>query len=62
MKIVENWYKAWSSWLLMLAIAVCETAAYIPEVKEYLPAEWYRWVFIVIMVARVVRQQSMVKP
>jgi hypothetical protein len=58
MRLVEKWWKAWSAQLLLACLFLAELAAYLPEVKENLPEEWYRYAFIVILVARVVKQKS----
>ena len=60
MKIVEKWWASWSVWLLSVAIFVAELAPYLPEVQQNLPAEWYRGAFIIILVARVIKQNQKV--
>lgn len=54
MKLVEQWYKAWSVWLL----AAC-TILSMPGVYEQIIAvfpDWQRYVLPVILLARVVQQ------
>jgi len=60
MKLVEKWYANWSVWLTGAAIFVAELAPYLPEVQQNLPAEWYRYAFIIILVARVIKQNQKV--
>lgn len=57
MLLVESWWKKWSVQILAACIAVAELSAYLPEVREYLPPEWYRFAFLLILVARVVSQK-----
>ena len=58
MKIVEQWWKAWSVWALGAAITVAELAPYVPELEQHLPADWYRIAFLVVLAARVVQQRA----
>lgn len=56
-RLVEKWYRKWSVWLTGAAGAV----AFIPadsQIMALLPAEWYRWAFIAIFLARVIKQKS----
>lgn len=58
MAIVEKWWKTWSAQLLIAASFVAGLAEFLPEVKQALPDEWYRWAFIVILAARIIKQKS----
>ena len=58
MKMVEQWWKTWSAQLLVLCVFVAELAQYLPEVREALPEQWYRVAFLVILAARIVKQQT----
>ena len=58
MKMIEGWWKKWSVQLLAACIAIAELAAYLPEVREYLPPDWYRWAFMAVMLARIVSQKK----
>lgn len=56
-RLVEKWYKKWSVWLVSAAGVI----AFLPSdsvVMAYLPHEWYRWAFIAIFLARVIKQKS----
>lgn len=56
-RLVEKWYKKWSVWITGAAGAV----AFIPadsQVMALLPADWYRWAFIAILLARMIKQNS----
>ena len=55
-KIIELWHKKWSVWLLAVCVGLSEVAAYLPEVQNYLPSDWYRWAFIIVFIARMVVQ------
>ena len=58
MKMVEQWWKAWSAQLLILANFLAGLAVFLPEVREALPEHWYQYAFIVILIARIIKQQS----
>lgn len=58
MKLVDQWWKAWSVQALALCLFLAELAQYLPEVREALPDEWYRVAFIIILIARVVKQRE----
>lgn len=58
MQIVEKWWKAWSAQLLIAASFVAGLAEFLPEVKESLPDEWYRWAFLIILAARIIKQKT----
>ena len=58
MKLVDQWWKAWSVWLLSAAIGIAELAPYVPELEQHLPADWYRVAFLIVLAARVVKQRS----
>ena len=58
MKLIESWYKKWSVHLLAACIAIAELAPYLPEVREHLPEDWYRYAFILVLAARIIRQKS----
>lgn len=57
LRIVEKWWKAWSAQLLIAASFVAGLAEFLPEVREALPEDWYRWAFVVILVARIIQQR-----
>lgn len=56
--LVDNWYKAWSTWLLAGAITVAELHPYLPDAMQILPPHWYKAAFAVILIARIVKQKS----
>lgn len=56
--LVEKWWTAWSAQLLIVCAFLAELAAYLPEVREHLPDEWYRYAFIAILAARIIKQKS----
>lgn len=55
--IIENWRKTWTVWLTTIAIILSESYQYLPEIREAIPADWYRYAFIVILVARLWKQK-----
>lgn len=59
MKILApNWHKAISTWLLVAANVVSGAAAYLPEIQQALPSDWYVWAFRIILVARLIKQSA----
>ncbi len=58
MKVIEQWYKPISVWLLAAANIIAGAAAYLPEVQQALPADWYRYALMAIFVSRLVKQGS----
>lgn len=55
--IIENWRKTWTVWLTTLAIILSEAYQYLPEIREAIPADWYRYAFFIILVARLWKQK-----
>jgi hypothetical protein len=54
-RLIQKWYRKWSVWLTGVAGAV----AFIPadtQIMAMLPADWYRYAFIAILLARIVKQ------
>lgn len=58
MKLVDKWWRAWSAKLLIACVFVAELAQYLPEVREAMPENWYQAAFIVILIARIIKQQA----
>lgn len=54
--LADNWYKAWSVWLLTLATVLAGLETILPELQQNLPDSWYKITLLVILVARVVKQ------
>lgn len=55
--IIENWRKTWTVWLTTIAIILSEAYQYLPEIREAIPADWYRYAFLIILVARLWKQK-----
>ena len=58
MKFVDKWWKAWSAQLLIAASFLAGLAEFLPEVRESLPEGWYQAAFVVILIARIVKQKQ----
>jgi len=58
MKIIEKWYKKWSVWLLAGFSFLASLEVFLPEVRESLPADWYQYAFILVLVARIIKQAN----
>lgn len=58
MKLIDKWWGKWSVHVLAVCIAIAELAPYLPEVREHLPSDWYRYAFYVVLAARIIRQKS----
>lgn len=56
--IIDKWQKTWSVWLTTAAIILSEAYQYLPDIREAIPADWYRYAFLIILVARLCKQRS----
>jgi len=56
MKIIENWHKKWSVWLLAVATSLAGMEQFLPQLQEVLPANWYQYAFVLILAARMIQQ------
>lgn len=55
--LVEQWWKKWSA---QLSLALYFLAEFGPEwetLREHLPPDWFKYGFLAIFVARVLKQQ-----
>ena len=65
LQLVPDWKQSWRFLSVQLAglLAVVQAAyEYLPAIQQYLPEGWVKWFAIAIIVARVVRQQSLEPP
>lgn len=60
-RLVQDWYKKWSVWLTTVAGTVALGEQLLPGLKEVLPGNWYLYAFVVIGVARVLKQSQEVQ-
>jgi len=58
MKLIDKFWSRWSVQILAACITIAELAPYLPEVREHLPPDWYRYAFYVVLAARIIRQKS----
>ena len=58
MKLVKHWYKAWSVWLLAACEVIVQASAFMPDLQQALPADWYVWAFRIILIARIIQQNG----
>ena len=56
MKIIEQWWKPVSVWLLIGANAIAGLQLFIPDIQQALPDHWYRYAFGAILIARIIKQ------
>ena len=65
LQLVPDWKQSWRFLSVQLAglLAVMQ-AAYecLPAIQQYLPEGWVKWFAIAIILARLVRQQSLEPP
>lgn len=62
MKLINNWRRAWRMLSVQLSGLLALLAAaevYLPQLREHLPANWYGYLAIAVIVARVVRQPKL---
>ena len=60
MKLIENWKQAWRYYTVRIAgrlILLDFGYEYLPVMQTYLPESWVRWVGLVLIAARIIRQQ-----
>lgn len=60
LKLIDNWKSAWKYVTVQLAAVLFflpELLPYMPELAQYLPTDWYRWLGMAILVARIVKQK-----
>lgn len=56
--LIEEWHKKWSVWIASLLAVISELWQYLPFMREYCPPEWVSIAFIVVLVARIIRQDK----
>jgi len=59
MQLIKEWkqmYKSWSVWCMVLIFALLAIPDYLPVAAAYIPAEWTKWLAIVGIVARLIKQ------
>lgn len=59
--LIDDWPRAWRLATVVLSAALSMLAAaweYMPELQAHLPAGWFKWAFLIILLARLVRQPS----
>lgn len=61
MKLIEQWYKKWSVWLLIATASIAWGEQLLPSLQAALPADWYKWAVLAITVARLIQQGEKIK-
>lgn len=59
MRLVENWkklYKSWSMWCMAAIFALLAIPDFLPMFAAYIPEDWIKWIALVGMVARMIKQ------
>jgi hypothetical protein len=59
MKLIPDWREAWRYFSVQCAALLAFVSAcydYLPDVQAYLPEGWVKWMALVIIVARLIRQ------
>lgn len=62
MKLVENWRSAWRMLSVQAAALLGIVAAayeYLPALQTYLPDGWVKYAALLVILARVVKQESL---
>ena len=62
MKLVDKWYKAWSTWLSSASIFLSGLQMFVPDIQQALAPEWYRYAFAIILIARIIQQNHKPDP
>lgn len=61
MKLIDDWKQSYRYLSVQLAAAivfVAELQIYLPEVREHLPEDWYKWAALAVIAARVISQKK----
>lgn len=61
MKLIPDWKQAWRFMSVQLAAALALLGAayeYLPAVQTYLPEGWVKWMALVIIAARLIKQRE----
>lgn len=56
MKLIEQWWKPWSVWLLVAANTLVGVSMFLPEIQQAIPENWYKFALVAIFIARVIQQ------
>lgn len=62
MKLIENWRNAWRMLSVQAAALLGIVAAayeYLPALQAYLPEGWVKYAALLVILARVVKQESL---
>lgn len=62
LKLIENWRSAWRMLSVQAAALLAVLAAaydYLPTLQTYLPEGWVKYAALVVILARVVKQESL---
>lgn len=62
MKLIENWRSAWRMLSVQAAALLGIVAAayeYLPALQAYLPEGWVKYAALLVILARVVKQESL---
>jgi hypothetical protein len=62
MKLIENWRNAWRMLSVQAAALLGIVAAaydYLPTLQTYLPEGWVKYAALLVILARVVKQESL---
>lgn len=56
MKLVDQWWKAWSVWGLSAITFLAGAQIFLPDLQQALPPHWYPIVSGAILIARIIKQ------
>ena len=64
LKLIDNWRNCWqfSSVQIAAALAILDASyEYLPAIQSYVPEGWVKWAALSIIVARIIKQSSIIK-
>jgi hypothetical protein len=53
---VDKYWKTWSVQILIAANIIAGLSGFLPELNQILPENWYRIVFAIVLLARIIKQ------
>lgn len=57
--LIDDWKRAWTYLSVILAsalVALDIAYAYLPEIRDYFPEGWVRYVAVAVIIGRIIKQ------
>lgn len=59
MQLIPTWkklYKSWSVWCMAAIFTLLSIPDFLPVAAQYIPADWVKWIALVGIAARAIKQ------